>query len=141
MNDIRNKSNQEKQTLLHNIEIIKETHIKEINKYKEIIKEKETEIIRIINSNNRNRQKKNSDEIYELQMIINELREENKKLYIKLKDYDKLKDEIEYLYKRGGNYSFKETNKTTLKIAYDALVKENKQLKEQIYNMQNNHYY
>ena len=122
---------QEKQTLLRNIETMKEAHIKEINRYKEIIKQKETEIIRYRN---------NSNEIYELQKIINELRKENSQLYLKVKDYDSLKEEIQFLYKRGGNYSFKETNKTTLKLAYDALIEENRQLKEKIAKLQKNNY-
>ena len=67
-----------------------------------------------------------------LKMKINDLRNENKQLRIKAKDYDSIKEEIEMLYKRGGNYAFKETNKTTLKTAYDALIEENKQLKEKI---------
>ena len=63
---------------------------------------------------------------------VAELKKENNQLRMKVRDYDGLKEQIEDLYKRGGNYSFKETNKTTLKLAYDALVEENKQLKEQI---------
>ena len=123
--------NQEKEVLLRNIKTLKETHYKEICKYKELIRQKETEIIRI-----QANYKQNGNTIYELQMIINELKKENNQLRLKLKDYDGLKEEIEYLYKRGGNYSFKETNKTTLKLAYDALIEENKQLKEKIIKLQ-----
>ena len=136
LNENRKKENvvvvfddQEKENLLRNIQTIKETHIKEINKYKEVISQKETEIIHY---------KNNSSKIYELQRIINELREENSQLYLRVKDYDSLKEEIQFLYKRGGNYSFKETNKTTLKLAYDALIKENIQLKEKIVELQKN---
>ena len=71
-----------------------------------------------------------------MQRIINELKKENNQLRIRAEDYDCLKKEIEELYKRGGNFSFKETNKTTLKLAYDALIEENKQLKEKIMKMQ-----
>ena len=129
-----NKINQEKQNLIHNIDIIKETHIKEINKYKEIIKQKEVEIVKITTEYEKRYQ--NGNDIYKLQKIINELKMENNELYLKLKDYDNLKSEIEYLYKRGGNYSFKETNKTSLKIAYDSLIEENKKLKERLARIQ-----
>ena len=126
---------QEREKLLRNIEILKETQIKEINKYKEIIKQKETEIIRIQTIYNQN-----GINVYELQRIINELKKENSELNLKLKDYNALKEEIEYLYKRGGNYSFKETNKTSLKLAYDSLIEENKILKERIMQLENKRY-
>ena len=75
-----------------------------------------------------------------MQRIINELKKENSELFLKLKDYNALKEEIEYLYKRGGNYSFKETNKTSLKLAYDSLIEENKILKERIMQLENKRY-
>ena len=126
---------QEREKLLRNIEILKETQIKEINKYKEIIKQKETEIIRIQTIYNQN-----GINVYELQRIINELKKENSELNLKLKDYNALKEEIENMYKRGGNYSFKETNKTSLKLAYDSLIEENKILRERIMQYENNRY-
>ena len=129
-----NKINQEKQNLIRNIDIIRETNIKEINKYKEIIKQKEVEIVKITKEYENRYQ---NNDVYKLQKIINELKMENNELYIKLRDYDNLKSEIEFLYKRGGNYSFKETNKTSLKIAYDSLIEENKQLKEKLAKYQN----
>jgi hypothetical protein len=149
--------NQEKQALIRNIETIKETHIKEINKYKEIIKQKETEIVTYKNKyekDNKNSFKSRSSfnsyntynnqngggDMFELSRIINELRSENNQLKLKVRDYDSLKEEIEFLYKRGGNYAFKETNKTTLKMAYDALIEENKKLKEKINKMQSSRY-
>ena len=119
----------------NNIEIL----YKEINKYKEIIREKEREIIRIKNeSNNRCNIYCENQSIAELQRIIKELKCENNKLKEELIDYDNLKAEIEFIYKRGGNYSFKETNKTSLKLAYDALVEENKQLKIKISKIEKN---
>ena len=126
-----NNNNQDKKVLNRNIETIKETYIKEINKYKEIIKQKETEIIRI---------KQSGNNVNELQKIIEKLKKENSQLFLKAQDYDNLQAEIEFLYKRGGNYSFKEINRTTLKLAYDSLIEENKKLKEQIMQLQNIHY-
>ena len=119
----------------NNIEIL----YKEINKYKEIIREKEREIIRIKNeSNNRCNIYCENQSIAELQRIIKELKCENNKLKEDLIDYDNLRAEIEFIYKRGGNYSFKETNKTSLKLAYDALVEENRQLKQKINKIERN---
>ena len=138
--DTQNKNNQEKQSYLRNIETIKETHIKEINRYKEILKQKETEITRIKNEYDKKystRSKStccthNGDDIIcELQRIINDLKKEIKQLYMKLKDYDSLKAEIEKLYKRG-NFTFKEVNSSTLKLSYEQLIEENRQLKEKI---------
>ena len=110
----------------------------EINKYKEIIRQKDSEIIKIkkeCNVYNNNNCKCN---IAELQRIINALKIENNKLKEEIIDYDNLKAEIEFIYKRGGNYSFKETNKTSLKLAYDALVEENKQLRIKINKIEKN---
>ena len=110
----------------------------EINKYKEIIRQKDTEIIKIkkeCNVYNNNCCKCN---VRELERIINALKLENKQLKDQIIDYDNLKAEIEFIYKRGGNYSFKETNKTSLKLAYDALVEENKQLKIKISKIEKN---
>ena len=110
----------------------------EINKYKEIIRQKDSEIIKIkkeCNVYNNNNCKCN---ITELQRIINALKIENNKLKEEIIDYDNLKAEIEFIYKRGGNYSFKETNKTSLKLAYDALVEENKQLRFKINKIEKN---
>ena len=119
----------------NNIEIL----YKEINKYKEIIREKEREIIRIKNeSNNRCNIYCENQSIAELQRIIKELKCENNKLKEELIDYDNLRAEIEFIYKRGGNYSFKETNKTSLKLAYDTLVEENRQLKQKINKIERN---
>ena len=118
-----------------NIELL----YQEINKYKEMIRQKEIEIIKIkqescnnynISSNNQN--------VAELQRIIKELRQENCRLKEQIIDYDNLKAEIEFIYKRGGNYTFKETNKTSLKLAYDALAEENRQLKLKIDKIEKN---
>ena len=117
-----------------NVEILHQ----EINKYKEIIRQKDTEIIKIkkeCNVYNNNCCKCN---VRELERIINALKLENKQLKDQIIDYDNLKAEIEFIYKRGGNYSFKETNKTSLKLAYDALVEENKQLKIKISKIEKN---
>ena len=146
--DIQSKNkNKSKETSITNIETIKEIHMKEINKYKEIIKQKEIEIIRIKNENERQKSYGNKNDInekeeniYELRKMISDLKKENSELILQLGDYEDLKAEIEYLYKRGGNYSFKEINRTALKLAYDSLIEENKQLKDKINQLQKMHY-
>ena len=123
-----------------------ETLNKEINKYKEIIRQKDIEIINIkkechgLNKYDciERNPNYNNQNVAELQKIIKELRFENKKLKEQIIDYDNLKAEIEFIYKRGGNYSFKETNKTSLKLAYDALVEENRQLRNKITRIEKN---
>ena len=118
-----------------NIELL----YQEIKRYKEIIKQKEMEIIRIQKEfNNTYNYNCNNQNIAELQRIIKELREENCRLKEQIIDYDNLKAEIEFIYKRGGNYTFKETNKTSLKLAYDALVEENTNLKQKINKLEKN---
>ena len=132
-----NQNNQEQSKINEkNIELL----YQEINKYKEIIKQKEIEIIRIQkeSNNNYNINIGGNQSIAELQRIIKELRLENCRLKEQIIDYDNLKAEIEFIYKRGGNYTFKETNKTSLKLAYDALVEENNQLKQKINNFEKN---
>ena len=79
---------------------------------------------------------KDNKKITELERIINELKIENSQLKEKVIDYENLKAEIEFIYKRGGNYCFKETNKTSLKLAYDTLIEENKTLKQRIYKLE-----
>ena len=118
-----------------NIELL----YQEINRYKEIIKQKEMEIIRIQKQfNNGYNYNSSNQNIAELQRIIKELRTENCLLKEQIIDYDNLKAEIEFIYKRGGNYTFKETNKTSLKLAYDALVEENNNLKQKINKLEKN---
>jgi len=132
-----NQNNQDQSKINEkNIELL----YQEINKYKEIIKQKEIEIIRIQkeSNNNYNINIGGNQSIAELQRIIKELRLENCRLKEQIIDYDNLKAEIEFIYKRGGNYTFKETNKTSLKLAYDALVEENNQLKQKINNFEKN---
>ena len=131
-----NQNNDQSKINERNIELL----YQEINKYKEIIKQKEIEIIRIQkeSNNNYNINCGGNQSIAELQRIIKELRLENCRLKEQIIDYDNLKAEIEFIYKRGGNYTFKETNKTSLKLAYDALVEENNQLKQKINKFEKN---
>ena len=127
--------------LINNIEIIKETHIREINKYKEIIKQKELEISSLnkeyINS------KQNLEKILELQRKLSELKIENNQLYLKLQDYDNIKHQYELMSNNQKNtdlnYSFKENSKDKIKSAYQSLIQENEQLKDNIIELRKYH--
>ena len=127
--DVKRKIKEQIKIKEKNIELL----YQEIKRYKEIIKQKEMEIIRIQKEfNNTYDYNCNNQNIAELQRIIKELREENCRLKEQIIDYDNINAEIEFIYKRGGNYTFKETNKTSLKLAYDALVEENTIFKQKI---------
>ena len=124
--------------LLKKIEIIKETHIKEINKYKEIISQKETEINSIkgeyINS------KQSLEKILELQKKITELKIENNQLLLKIQEYqnNKIDSESDLNSKKDDqsnlSFSFQGGN-NKIKSAYQALIEENEQLKDNILNL------
>jgi hypothetical protein len=144
-NNYNSSNNQEKNIVLHNYEIIKETHIKEISRFKEL-NPKDAQII-TINTDTGNKSvyrnysnyKKNVNDNNDYQKIINDLKKENMQLNLKVKDYEKLKAENN-LYKKGGNISYKETNNSSLKYANDKLMQENKQLKEKIAQLQKRRY-
>ena len=120
------------QELLNDIEIMKKKHLKEINEYKEIIKRKEVEFKEInkdyINS------KKCLEKILELQNEIIELKKENNQLILKIHNYEKiiLNDQNNI------SLSHKEAN-NRIKSAYQAMIEENEQLKDNILKLRKYH--
>ena len=80
-----------------------------------------------------------SKEIQELKVTNEDLEKENEELYNRMQDYDEIKTELG-LYKdreqSGGNFVFKEINKSKLKIQLETLLLENQQLKEKIKKME-----
>ena len=125
------------QELSNKIETIKETHIVEINKYKEIISQKETELTTIkgdyINS------KQSLEKILELQKKITELKIENNQLLLKIQDFKNNRSESDIISNNNDNlnnlsFSFKGGN-NKIKSAYQALIEENEQLKDNILNL------
>ena len=124
------------QELLNKIETIKETHIVEINKYKEIISQKETELTTIkgdyINS------KQSLEKILELQKKITELKIENNQLLLKIQDFKNNRSESDIISNNDNlnnlSFSFKGGN-NKIKSAYQALIEENEQLKDNILNL------
>ena len=103
-------------------------------KYEEIILENNNNIKIISDLRKQNLQKVENGS----KKIIDDLKFENQQLKIIAQEYETLKAELDCLRKRGGNYSFKESNRTKLKLAYDALLEENRILKSNIARMQNN---
>ena len=125
--------------LFKNIELMNEAHSQEINKYKEIIAQKEIEINSIsqeyINS------KQNLEKILELQRKISELKIENNKLYLKLQEYENKKSQNEIVFGAKSNLAFSfrdvDMNKDKVKTAYKSMVVENEHLKDNIDDLKN----
>ncbi len=65
-------------------------------------------------------------------MNFEEIEKENEELYDKMEDYEQIKTELNNLRENGGNFQFKQSNRTKLKIQLENLQMENKQLKEKI---------
>ena len=124
------------QELLNKIENIKENNIIEINKYKEIISQKEKELTSIkgdyINS------KQSLEKILELQKKITELKIENNQLLLKIQDYKNNRNDSDIISNNENltnlSFSFKGGN-NKIKSAYQALIEENEQLKDNILNL------
>ena len=129
--------------LFKNIELMNEAHTQEINKYKEIIAQKEIEINSIsqeyINS------KQNLEKILELQRKISELKIENNQLYLKLQEYESKKSQNEIIFGNKSNlaFSFKDVvdvNKDKMKYAYQSMIVENEHLKDNIGELKKYHH-
>ena len=76
-----------------------------------------------------------SKEIQELKESLEDLEKENEELYNRMQDYEEIKTELNLFKDRelnGGNFVFKEINKSKLKIQFETLQLENQQLKERI---------
>ena len=122
----------------YDIELIKEQYNKEIEKYKDIIYQKDIQINEI--NNKISNDKINLDKILSLQKEISELKVENNKLYLnnkelenKEKENKKEKESIVYLIK-------KDLNKEKIKDAYRILIKENEELKNNILKLKEYHH-
>ena len=63
---------------------------------------------------------------------LEDLENENEELMEKMEDYDMIKNELNNLRENGGNFQFKQSNRTKLKIQLETLEMENKLLKERI---------
>ena len=63
---------------------------------------------------------------------MEELENENEALMEKMEDYNMIKNELNSLKENGGNFQFKQSNRTKMKIQIETLEMENKLLKERI---------
>ena len=94
--------------MLDNLEILKEKYFREINKYQEILKQKDIEYNNNINQMNYNFSN-NLENILELQKKITKLKNENKILLLKIEDIQKNKIENKLISeKQNKNFSFEE---------------------------------
>ncbi len=122
--DAKNKEEKKEEA----IALIKKEYIKEIEKYQEIIKQKDIKINEI---NNKSINDNISiEKILSLQKEISELKVENNQLYLKIKEMENKekndkKEPVVYLIN-------KDINREKIKNAYSILIKENEQLKNNI---------
>ena len=118
------------------IALIKKEYIKEIEKYQEIIKQKDIKINEI---NNKSINDNISiEKILSLQKEISELKVENNQLYLKIKEMENKekndkKEPMVYLIN-------KDINRKKKKNAYSILIKENEQLKNNIIKLKEYHH-
>ena len=122
---------------MKNIELLKQKNSLDLKSYEETIQRQINEISTL----NQNLMKLNAlnqqqtKEMQELKETNEDLEKENEELYNRMQDYEEIKTELNLFKDReqsGGNFVFKEINKSKLKIEYENLLLENKQLKEKI---------
>ena len=127
------------------IELIKEEYNKEIERYKDIIKQKDIKINEINNeiNNKISNDKINLDKILSLQKEISELKVENNKLYLNNKELQNKKKEKEKEKEKDREsivFLIKDPNKEKIKDAYRILIKENEELKNNILKLKEYHH-
>ena len=125
--------------------MIKEEYNKEIERYKDIIKQKDIKINEINNeiNNKISNDKINLDKILSLQKEISELKVENNKLYLNNKELQNKKKEKEKEKEKDREsivFLIKDPNKEKIKDAYRILIKENEELKNNILKLKEYHH-
>lgn len=122
---------------MKNIELLKQKNNLDLKSYEETIQRQINEIS-MMNQNMAKLTAMNqqqSKEIQELKESLEDLEKENEELYNRMQDYEEIKTELNLFKDRelnGGNFVFKEINKSKLKIQFETLQLENQQLKERI---------
>ena len=116
------------------IDLMKSQHMSEKQGFLDDIKKKKEEIANALNLNNQLRQalENYECEITNMKKNLEDLENENEELMEKMIDYDMIKNELNSLKENGGNFQFKQSNRTKLKIQLETLEMENKLLKERI---------
>ncbi len=110
--------------------MIKEEYIKEIEKYKEIIKQKDEKINEI--NNKMINDKISLEKILLLQKEISELKIENNNLYLRVKECENERLMNNNNNKLKINPILPDMNKQKMKNAYRTLIEENERLKNNI---------
>ena len=132
-----NNNKEEKSNLIKSIELLKQKNNLDLKSYEETIQRQVKEINdlsqSLANLNSINQQQ--SFELQKTKETVEDLEKENEELYHRMQDYEEIKTELNLFKDReqsGGNFVFKEINKSKLKIEYENLLLENQQLKDKI---------
>ena len=138
LNKYETEAMNKKEKKEEDIEFLEVKYNKDIEKYKDIIKEKDIKINEL--NNKISNDKINLEKILILQKEISELKVENNQLYLnnkklenKEKENKNKKESIVYLIQ-------KDVNKEKIKDAYRILIKENEQLKNNIIKLKEYHH-
>ena len=128
---------EEKNNLIKSIELLKQKNTLDLKSYEETI-QRQVKEINELNQNLLKLNTVNQQQTIELQKTketVEDLEKENEELYHRMQDYEEIKTELNLFKDReqsGGNFVFKEINKSKLKIEYENLLLENQQLKDKI---------
>ena len=129
---------------MKNIELLKQKNNLDLKSYEETLQRQINEISGLnqnlakLNALNQQQNK----EIQELKETNEDLEKENEELYNRMQDYEEIKTELNLFKDReqsGGNFVFKEINKSKLKIQLENLLLENQQLKDKIKQLEGKH--
>jgi len=132
-----NNNKEEKSNLIKSIELLKQKNNLDLKSYEETI-QRQVKEINDLSQSLANLNSINQQQTFELQKTketVEDLEKENEELYHRMQDYEEIKTELNLFKDReqsGGNFVFKEINKSKLKIEYENLLLENQQLKEKI---------
>ena len=132
-----NNNKEEKSNLIKSIELLKQKNNLDLKSYEETI-QRQVKEINDLSQSLANLNSINQQQTFELQKTketVEDLEKENEELYHRMQDYEEIKTELNLFKDReqsGGNFVFKEINKSKLKIEYENLLLENQQLKDKI---------
>ena len=132
-----NNNKEEKNNLIKSIELLKQKNNLDLKSYEETL-QRQVKEINELNQSLANLNSINQKQTFELQKTketVEDLEKENEELYHRMQDYEEIKTELNLFKDReqsGGNFVFKEINKSKLKIEYENLLLENQQLKDKI---------
>ncbi len=123
-----------KDDLQKSMDLLKSQHDSEKQGFLNDIKKKEEEIAKALNLNMQLKQalENYEGELTNMKKNLEEIENENEELMERMEDYNMIKNELNSLKENGGNFQFKQSNRTKMKIQLETLEMENKLLKEKI---------